>query len=88
MRGGCRFRCTFYAHAGAARASLRAMSYVISSDKPAFILRHARVASDALVIAEDLAAEGRNDVIVTTREGERLSLRQFTIALRESPNAL
>ncbi len=64
------------------------MSYVISSDKPAFILRHARVASDALVIAEDLAAEGRNDVIVTTREGERLSLRQFTIALRESPNAL
>ena len=63
------------------------MNYVISSDEPAFVVRHARVASDALMIAEDLANEGRTDVKVTTPEGQALPLRQFAILVREDRSA-
>jgi hypothetical protein len=63
------------------------MNYVISSAEPAFILRHARAASDALIVAEDLAGEGREDVTITTPEGERLALRRFAILLRETRSA-
>lgn len=59
------------------------MTFVIFSDEPAFILRHARVAADALIVAEDLAAEGREDVRITTPEGLTLPLRQFAILVRE-----
>lgn len=60
------------------------MTYVIFSDDPAFILRHALVASDALIIAEDLANGGRADVRISTPEGETLALRQFAILVRSS----
>jgi hypothetical protein len=65
----------------------RVMNYVISSDESGFVLRHARVATDALIIAEDLAAEGRSDVKVTTPDGETLPLRQFAIVVREARSA-
>lgn len=58
------------------------MNYVIFSDDPTFILRHARLPADALIIAEDLAKEGRPDVRITTPEGETLPLRQFAILVR------
>lgn len=58
------------------------MNYVISSDEPAFVLRHARIAGGALIIAQDLAAEGRTDVKVTYPDGTALPLRQFAVLLR------
>lgn len=63
------------------------MKYAISSHRPSFILRHARVAGDAQIIGEDLAGEGREDVMITTPEGERFPLRQFAIHLRETRSA-
>ncbi len=63
------------------------MNYVIFSDDPAFILRHARVAGDALIIAQDLAGGGRPDVRISTPEGETLPLRQFAIRVREEAGA-
>lgn len=61
----------------------RPMNYVVSSHDPAFVMRHARAASDALVVAGDLADEGRTDVKVTTPDGEILPLRAFAILVRE-----
>ena len=43
-----------------------------------------QVARDALLLAEDLAEQGKEDVEITNPEGETLPLRQFAILLRSA----
>jgi hypothetical protein len=58
------------------------VNYVISSDQTEGQNLTARVAGDALILAEDLAAQGWTNVRITTPEGETLALRQFAALLR------
>lgn len=44
----------------------------------------ARVAADALVLAEDLAAQGKEGIVIRTPDGTLFSLRQFALAVRTS----
>ena len=68
---------------GRLKPIFRPMTYVISSGDPTFVLRYARTPSDALIIAEDLAQDGRSDVKVLTPQGETLPVRLFEVLVRE-----
>lgn len=59
------------------------MTYVILYDGGDGDVLTAKVAADALVMAEDLVAHGWADVRVKTPEGEVYPMRQFARLLQE-----
>lgn len=64
------------------------MNYVISSDQTEGQNLTARVAGDALILAEDLVAHGWTNVRINTPEGATLPLRQFAALLRLEGSAV
>lgn len=58
------------------------MSYVIACDDPGFEPVCAKVASDALILAQDLAEQHKGGVRISLPDGETLQLRQFAALLR------
>lgn len=61
----------------------RVVPYVIMFDGAHAEALTAKVASDALVMAEDLVARGHDGVRITTPLGDTYPVKQFAALLRE-----